>query len=113
VGTLIQIAIPLGRRDELELYLKEAPQLYQGLMDYWRAHEFAWPNLTRMAFDFLAVPAMSSECERVFSSCAKETTPESARLIGLMLWHQECLKNWQARGAIRMERAWNGAVLNI
>jgi hypothetical protein len=53
-----------------------------------------------MAFDFLAVPAMSSECERVFSSCAKQTTPESSRLSGLILWHQECLKNWQRRGVI-------------
>jgi hypothetical protein len=29
--------------------------------------------------DFLAIPAMSSECERVFSS-AKQTTPESSKL---------------------------------
>jgi hypothetical protein len=66
-----------------------------------------------MAFNFLAIPAMSSECERVFSSCAKETIPESSRLSGLMLWHQECLKNWQARGAISIQRAWNGVVLDI
>jgi hypothetical protein len=66
-----------------------------------------------MAFDFLAIPAMSSKCERVFSSYAKETTPESARLSGDILWHQECLKNWQARGAIQMKRAWNGVVLDL
>jgi hypothetical protein len=82
-------------------------------MEYWRAHESSWPNLTQMAFDFLAIPAMSSECERIFSSYVKETTPESSKLSGLMLWHQECLKNWQARGAILISRAWNGVVLDI
>ncbi|PMD21637.1 hypothetical protein NA56DRAFT_748622, partial [Hyaloscypha hepaticicola] len=49
-----------------------------------------WTN--RMAFDFLAVPAMSSECERV--------------------WHQECLSNWQRRGAIQISRAFNAAVID-
>jgi hypothetical protein len=53
-----------------------------------------------IAYDFLAIPAISSKCERVFSSCAKQTSPENARLSGEMLWHQECLKNWQRRGAI-------------
>jgi len=112
-GIAQQIPKPSGRKDELDLYLKEPPRADIGVMEYWRAYESSWPNLTRMAFDFLAIPAMSSECERVFSSCAKETTPESSRLSGLMLWHQECLKNWQARGAISIQRAWNGVVLDI
>ena len=64
-----------------------------------------------MAFDFLAVPAISLECERVFSSCAKETTPESSRLTRRMLWHQECLKNWHRRGVIKISEAFNAVVL--
>ena len=66
-----------------------------------------------MAFDFLAIPAMSSECERVFSSCAKQTTPESAQLSGDMLWHQECLKDWQNRGAIEIAGAFKAVVLAV
>jgi hypothetical protein len=66
-----------------------------------------------MAYDFLAIPAMSSECERVFSSCAKQTTVESSRLSGMMLWHQECLNNWQKRGVIRMETAQNAVILDF
>jgi hypothetical protein len=46
-----------------------------------------WPELAAMAFDLLAVPAMSSECERVFSSCAKMTTPDSGKLLGKTLWY--------------------------
>ena len=111
--TAQQIPILSGRKDKLDLYLKEPPNVVQGVMEYWRTREHRWPNLTRMAFDFLAIPAMSSECERVFSSCAKETTPESSKLSGRMLWHQECLKNWQARGAITIGRAWNGVLLDL
>jgi hypothetical protein len=66
-----------------------------------------------MAFDFLAVPTISSEYERVFSSCVKQTTPESSRLLGEMLWHQECLKNWQRRGVIIIGRAWNSVPLDL
>jgi hypothetical protein len=80
-----QVPKPSGRRDEYELYLKEAVNTTQGVMEYWRSREYIWPNLTRMAVNFLAIPAMSSECERVFLSCAKETTPESSRLSGRML----------------------------
>ena len=84
-----------------------------GVMEYWRSREFEWPQLASMAFDFLAIPAMSSECERVFSSCAKQTTPESSRLTGRMLWHQECLKNWQRRGAIQITGAFNAVLLDL
>jgi hypothetical protein len=108
-----QVPRPGSRRDELFLYLEEPVIGHMGVMEYWRSREQQWPNLARMAFDFLAIPAMSSECERVFSSCAKLTTPESSKLSGDMLWHQECLKNWQRRGAIVMATAWNSVLLDL
>jgi hypothetical protein len=49
--------------------------------------QFVWPELAAIAFDLLAVPAMSSECERVFSSCAKMTTLEIGRLKGMIFGH--------------------------
>jgi hypothetical protein len=100
------------RKDQLALYLDE-PLSQMGLMDYWRLREFEWPQLAKMAFDFLAVPAMSAKCERVFSSCGKMTTPESSKLSGRLLWHQTCLKNWQRRGAIVIGRAWNGVPIAL
>ena len=36
-------------------------------MEYWQSREHQWPQLASMAFDFLAIPAMSSECERIHS----------------------------------------------
>jgi hypothetical protein len=53
-----------------------------------------------MAFDFMAVPAISSEYERIFFSCAKITTPESLRLLGQMLWHQSALKTGRDEGQL-------------
>ncbi len=107
-----KVTRPTQRRDQLVLYLEEAPNITP-VIEYWKSREEQWPQLTAMAYDFLAIPAMSSECERVFSSYAKQTTPESSRLSGEMLWHQECLKNLQLRGAIQMERAQDAILLDF
>jgi hypothetical protein len=103
----------LRSKDQLALYIKEPPINRIGLMEYWRSREHLWPQLALMAYDFSAIPAISSECERVFLSCAKQTTPESSRLSGLMLAYQECLKNWHRRGAICIGTAWNSALLDL
>ena len=101
----------LSRKDQYTQYLEE-PVSHIPIMQYWQLKEPEWSQLASMAFDLLAVPAMSSECERVFSSCAKQTAPESSRLTGRLLWHQECLNNWQRRGAIQISRAFNAAVID-
>jgi hypothetical protein len=104
---------PTRLKDELFLYLAEPPTDLLGVAEYWKARESEWPHLAKMAYDFLSIPAMSSECERVFSSCAKLTTPESSKLSGKTLWHYECLKNWQRRGAIKMEMFGNAIILDL
>jgi hAT family C-terminal dimerisation region len=38
---------------------------------YWRGVESKWPELARFAYDALSIPAMSTECERCFSSGKK------------------------------------------
>jgi hypothetical protein len=68
-----------------------------------------WSELAAIAFDLMAVPAINSECERIFSSCSKITTLESGRLLGKTLWYYQCLKNWQGRGAIKLA-LYNNAV---
>jgi hypothetical protein len=71
-----------ARRDQFKLYLEEPPNSNIAVMDYLRAIEKDWPQLASIAFYFIAIPAISSECERVFSSYAKKTTAESSRLTG-------------------------------
>jgi hypothetical protein len=56
-----------------------------GVMEYWQACKAVWPYLAAIAFDFLAILAMSSEYKRVFLSCAKLITPKSSKLLGDML----------------------------
>lgn len=112
-SNLLRPERPTRSRDELSLYLAEPPTDLLGIAEYWKARESEWPHLARMAYDFLSIPAMSSECERVFSSCAKITSPESSRLSGKSLWHHECLKNWQRRGAIQMETFGDAITLNL
>jgi hypothetical protein len=72
-------------KDKLFLYLAKPPTNYLGLIEYWKSREAQWPYLAQMAYDFLLILAISSKCERVFSSCAKQTTPKSSRLSGKML----------------------------
>jgi hAT family C-terminal dimerisation region len=67
------------------LYLKEPLISKVKVIEYWKIYKLYWPNLTRIAFDFLVIPAMSFEYKRVFSSYVKEITLESSRLLGLIL----------------------------
>ena len=49
------------------------------------------------------IPAMSAECERVFSSAKKLITPERNRLNEQIIEASECLKNWWDRGLIQQQ----------
>jgi len=73
-----------SRRDQLTQYLEE-PTSKTPPFQYWKSKQAQWLQLALMAFDFLAVPAMSSEYERVFSSCSKQTTVDTSNLSGEML----------------------------
>jgi len=60
-----------------------------------------FPTLFQYALDTLSCPAMSTECERVFSSAKKLITPERNRLTEEIIEASECLKNWWDRGLIQ------------
>ena len=61
----------------------------------------------------LAIPAMSLKCKRVFFCCSKQTALESSNVSGETLWRQECLKNWQNRGAIEIAGAFKAVLLDV
>jgi hypothetical protein len=56
---------------EVDQYLL-LPQLSDGmafdLLAWWKKHSTMWPNLSRMARQYLALPATSSDVKRLFSS---------------------------------------------
>jgi len=55
------------------------------------------PDLARMALDILAVPPMSDEIERVFSSAKLLLTDRRSRLKMDIIKANECLQSWYGR----------------
>ena len=51
-------------------------------------------DLSMMAWDTLAIPAMSAECERIFSSASRLVTSLRESLQDEVIEANECLKNW-------------------
>ena len=50
-----------------------------------------------MAYDLLSVPAMSAECERIFSSAGMMIVPKRNRLNDNIVEASECLRSWFLR----------------
>jgi hypothetical protein len=61
---------------------------------WWNAHRQQYPNLSTMAYDMLAIPPMSDECERTFSSAKHLISDSRNNLIMDIIEASECLKSW-------------------
>ena len=53
--------------DEVERYLSSSVIMQTEPLLWWMQHKEEFPRLSMMAIDLLSIPAMSTECERVFS----------------------------------------------
>ena len=71
--------------------LKNKPE---SLIHWWRDQESLFPVLTTLAYSVLSIPAMSAECERVFSSSKLTVTPNRSKMSPSTLEQCECLRNW-------------------
>jgi hypothetical protein len=63
-----------------------------------------WRDLARMALDYLTVPAMSAEPERVFSAAKLTLSDRRCRMGDDAVEALECLKSWQRDGLIAASR---------
>jgi hAT family C-terminal dimerisation region len=63
-------------------------------LEYWNARHSTQPDLARFALDMLAIPMMSAECERVFSSAKHLVTDSRNRLNPEIIEANECLRHW-------------------
>jgi hAT family C-terminal dimerisation region len=87
-------------RDEYQEYLAEALETFDedhltvSALTYWTSNAQRWPNLSRMAFDALSIPAMSAECERCFSSAKNTITDLRNRLGPDSIETCECQRHW-------------------
>jgi hypothetical protein len=66
-------------------------------LEYWNARYATQPDLARFALDMLAIPMMSAECERVFSSAKHLITDARNRLYPDIVEANECLKHWYGK----------------
>jgi len=67
------------------------------LIQYWNERYHSQTDLARMALDILAVPPMSDDCERLFSSAKLLLTDRRSRLQMDIIEASECLRAWYGR----------------
>ncbi|SCO88905.1 uncharacterized protein FRV6_13033 [Fusarium oxysporum] len=63
-------------------------------VEYWVLKRSEYPRLSRMALDVMTVPAMSSECERLFSTTGLMVTPLRNRLDAGRIGLIQTLRSW-------------------
>jgi hypothetical protein len=87
--------------DELEEYLSTnlhiTDEEYFDPVQYWNNRYFSQPDLAQFALDALAVPPMSDECERLFSSAKMLVTNRRSCLKIDIIEANECLRAWYGR----------------
>lgn len=67
--------------NELDIYLTQPTSApHENPIRWWQYHQFEYPNLSRMARDYLAIPASSTSSERAFSSAKHLVTDTRTRL---------------------------------
>ena len=88
------------QKDELEAFTTCSTIETENPRLWWIQHQKDYPQLSRMALDLLAIPAMSSEVERVFSSTGMMVTDRRNRLKEDVIEAVECMKSWGADSGI-------------
>jgi hypothetical protein len=86
--------------DDYDSYLIAPPMKISNPITWWREHQTNYPKLAQMAFDLLSIPAMSAECERVFSQAKLVVNDMRNRMTDDTIDAIQCLKNWTSQGAI-------------
>jgi hypothetical protein len=63
-------------------------------LDWWHQHQSIYPNLFRMACDYLAIPATSIPSERLFSNAGQLITDRRNCLKANTICACVCLDSW-------------------
>jgi hypothetical protein len=88
-------------KSEIAVYLSEPvaddyPEFQ--VLDYWKINSARFPNLSRMARDYLAVPGTSTPSERAFSGGRQLITDFRCRLKGETITACSCLRTGDDNG---------------
>lgn len=100
-----RMARPASTGSEIERYIRMEPQETENPVDWWLAHQNAFPMLSQLALDILAIPAMSTDCERSFSLAKLSLTSQRLSMSSTTLEALQCLKKWTRHGAVKLGTA--------
>lgn len=84
--------------DEFERYWQSATTSSRSgppVPQWWIENETRFPELSHLAFDVHFIPAMSADCERVFSSAGQLLSKQRNRLLDDIVEANECLLAWR------------------
>jgi hypothetical protein len=73
---------------------KEVVEPDTAIQEYWQRKGFEYPILSRMARDFLRIPATSAPSERVFSDSGNTITKKRCKLAPESIRYVVCLRSW-------------------
>lgn len=81
--------------DEFEEYLsKPRAASSEDILEWWRTHETEYPTLSKMARDFLSIPATSVPAERLFSKASLVIRKHRNRLSDESARWLLCINSW-------------------
>lgn len=91
-------------RSELDRWCDSCPTEEEVLivnpLEWWRNSKSVYPILYQMAMDLFSIPAMSSECERKFSSADDDITDDRNRLADNTIESLQLQKDWLQKGIV-------------
>lgn len=90
--------------DDFEEYLRTDLTPHSATFDpikYWLHRRQATPQLARFALDCLAIPSMSDDCERSFSSGRDLIHYKRSRLLFDVIEACTCLRDWYGKSSAR------------
>jgi hAT family C-terminal dimerisation region len=88
---------------EIDKYLRAPVESVKDPLCWWVQHRLIYPSLSRMALDYLSVPATSTAVERVFSRGRQLLPFTRCALSAASMRMYLCLGSWCRAGLIRAE----------
>ena len=79
---------------QINYFRETPPDAKVRVLDWWQQHENIYPNLSRMASDYLAIPATSVPVERLFSEAGLLITERRNHLNVDTIRSCVCLDSW-------------------
>jgi hypothetical protein len=85
----------IEKLDELQVYLS-LPTVDETVnsLEWWKSNMSQFPNLSKMAYDYLSIPATSVPSEQCFSASKNLITDNRNRLAGKTVRACMCLRSW-------------------